>query len=315
MPALSALARPQPGPYPITYEEANRAMNLPIALPLLLGLVGADSEPAGEGQVQAAAALREQLLKLHTADAAEYVIYRDEDHKEKAELVRKPVYVWTNPVRVHKQDGAVFVWTYRGRPEALGCIFSGSTGHDRGITHEFHSLSLGVLDVEREGRHAKTWSPGAPGLVLKPIVGAPKPEATAPKRLLQMRTLSREFSAHSKDGKGNRWELRLLPQPLYRYESTDPDVLDGGLFAFVTSAGTDPEVLLAIEARRLADRQEHVWQFGVARFSDLALSVKHQGEEVFDAPLVQGNMPQLYPKQQYWVFGDRFVPLLDAEAR
>jgi hypothetical protein len=53
-----------------------------------------------------------------------------------------------------------------------------------------------------------------------------------------------------KDGQERRWELRLLPHPLYRYESTDPDVVDGALFAFVTSAGTDPEALLAIEARK-----------------------------------------------------------------
>ena len=51
------------------------------------------------------------------------------------------------------------------------------------------------------------------------------------------------FTATSEDAKGGRWNRRLLPQPLYRYESTDPDVVDGALFAFVTSAGTDPEVL------------------------------------------------------------------------
>ena len=41
-----------------------------------------------------------------------------------------------------------------------------------------------------------------------------------------------------------------LPQPLYRYESTDPDVLDGAVFGFVTSAGTDLEALVVIEARK-----------------------------------------------------------------
>ena len=61
--------------------------------------------------------------------------------------------------------------------------------------------------------------------------------------------IAREFSATTRDAQENRWELRLLSQPIYRYESTDPDVLDGALFAIVTSAGTDPEAILLIETR------------------------------------------------------------------
>ena len=118
------------------------------------------------------------------------------------------------------------------------------------LYHEFHSLSLSVLDVSRSGSH--TWTPEAPGIELTPIAEAPRPARSAPQRLVQMRALTHDFSASTKDDKERRWELRLLPQPLYRYKSTDPDVLDGALFAFVTSAGTDPEALLVLEARKPA---------------------------------------------------------------
>ena len=75
-----------------------------------------------------------------------------------------------------------------------------------------------------------------------------------------MRDLAREFSGTTQDLEEHRWELRLLPQPLYRYESTDPDVLDGAVFAFVTSAGTDPEAILVLEARKDPGASAPKWQ-------------------------------------------------------
>ena len=63
-------------------------------------------------------------MEIYGAEAAEYAIYRDASRKEKVELRPEPVYVWTNPVRGGGQDGAVYVWTCRGRAEALGSFFS-----------------------------------------------------------------------------------------------------------------------------------------------------------------------------------------------
>ena len=123
-----------------------------------------------------------------------------------------------------------------------------------------------------------------------------------------MRTLTHDFSASTKDDQDRRWELRLLPQPLYRYESTDPEVVDGALFGFVTSAGTDPEALLAIEARKSAPTSGPVWQYGIARFTDLQLWVRHRGKEVFSAPPVLYNLPYEDPKHRYRAFRDRDIP-------
>ena len=67
-------------------------------------------------------------------------------------------------------------------------------------------------------------------------------------------------------------ELRLLPQPLYRFESTSPDSLDGALFTFVT--GTDPELMLMIEMR--PTKEGPAWHFGAGRFTDLALKLRHK---------------------------------------
>lgn len=128
-----------------------------------------------------------------------------------------------------------------------------------------------------------------------------------------MRALAREFSATTRDMNHRQWELRLLPQPLYRYESTDPAVLDGTVFAFVTSAGTDPEVILVIEARKPAAGGEPAWQFAVARFTDLTLWVRHKGTVVFTAETIPLGGIDQDGKYRYHVFKDRVIPAIGGD--
>jgi hypothetical protein len=276
-------------------------MNWTVVLTLLVAL--AADEP------EAARAERERLMKLHLGDALEYTIYRDAGQQEKLDFRKEPVYVWTNPVRTSQQDGVVFIWTGRGRPEAIGTIFSSATaGGQRRVSHELHSLSLSTLAVTRQGTHENQWTPKVAGIELAPIEGAPRPAGAAAQRLGQMRAIAREFSAATRDAQDNRWELRLLSQPLHRYESTDPEVLDGALFAFVTSAGTDPEALLIIEARQRPKGAAPVWYRSLARFTDLNLSVRYKGMEVFSAASTRGNALKMYPNQEYRHFSDRIIP-------
>jgi hypothetical protein len=260
---------------------------------------------------EAARNKRERLLRLYTSEAAEYAVCRDASRKDRLELRREPVYVWTNPLREDGQDGAVFVWTCRGRAEIIGCIFMSPTAHPRHVYHEFHSLALSVLDVKRSGNHEKTWTPLAPGVELKPIAEAPAPLPSAAQRLAQIRTLTRDFTASTLDHKDRHWDLRLLPQPLYRYESTDPDIIDGAVFAYVTSAGTDPEAILVLEARKIAGRDLPVWHYALCRFTDTELRVKYKGDEVFTAPLVPAGAPVQDPKHRYRVWYDRTIRAIE----
>jgi hypothetical protein len=262
---------------------------------------------------QAGPSKREQLLEVYTNDAAEYTIYRDGSRTEKAELRREPVFVWTNVLGAGDEYGAAFVWTCRGRVEVLGTFFSFPEAGQRKLCHEFHSLSLSTLDVNRSA--PKCWNPEAPGIELTSILDAPAPANSVPRRLVQMRALAHDFSASTRDGKERHWELRLLPQPLYRYLSTDPDVLDGALFVFVTSAGTDPEALLIIEARRPAAGVDPVWHYAVGRFTDLNLSVRHKGKEVFTAPLFPYDASRQDSKHRYRVFFDRYIPPVEDKTR
>ena len=282
-----------------------------LALILVPALPGQAPAPQPD---QPPKARRERLLELYRGEATSYVIHRDSDRHEKVELRRDPVYSWTNPVRSDGQDGDVFVWTCRGRAEVVGTFFSYPSTGPRSLNHELHSLSTSVLDVSRAGG-ANQWKPQAPGVEPVPIADAAAPAGSPAQRLRQMRVLTQDFAASSVDLEGKRWEFRLLPQPLYRYESTDPDVLDGAVFAFVTSAGTDPEIILVIEARKPPDQAAAAptWHYALARFSDLTLTVRHKGREVYTAPPIPWDAPEQDPKQRYRTFRDRGIPPMESE--
>ena len=145
---------------------------------------------------------------------------------------------------------------------------------------------------------------------MKPIPGAPDPAATAPARLAQIRALAREFSGRSLSDAGVAWDLRLLPRPLHRYESTDPEVLDGAVFALVSNAGTDPEVILVVEARKTPEGAR--WVFGAARFSDMSLWLKHKDREVWSAIRGPENTFANDAQHRFRFYQDRIVPEIDA---
>jgi hypothetical protein len=77
----------------------------------------------------------------------------------------------------------------------------------------------------------------------------------------------------------DRESLRLLPRPLYRYETSDGPIIDGAVFAFVM--GTDPETLLLIEAVENADGT--AWQYAFARRTSGELEGRHAGKVVWKA--------------------------------
>jgi hypothetical protein len=269
-------------------------------------LLGADDTPA------ASAKAIEALQKFHLAEAQRWSMFVDDRQQTKAQLRTKPIYVWTNPTRSGGQNGAVYVWIHRGRPVVVGSIFSHPEEGKRILCHEFHSLA----EEELQPKHPQTepWEPKAPVEML-PLVGAAAPEQSPSKRLLQMKALARDFTAYSVDYMKERWELRLLGQPLYRYEKPQDDVIDGTIFAFVTSAGTDPEVVLVLEARKQGSGP--AWFYRAIRFSDSDLHVQRDGKEVWNSVRDETRNTLYYnPDHTYRLIRDRYVeelPELKAE--
>ena len=224
--------------------------------------------PAKEPKA-ASAPLREQYLLA----AKKYEFFLDKDKKVPLAFEPNPVFSWSND---DDWSGDVFVWAAGGRPRVIGCVLSGPGKPGRLAFHEFHALSPDPLGPAAMTA-GYTWAPA--GVEFRKLAGAPA--ATAAARLPQMRAAARDLAAWMEaDGK---WELRLLPRPLMRYQPADGDVIDGALFCWVWTKGTDPEVVVAVECHRTAAGPLE-WRFAPIRFSNRELWLKSGDREVWRVP-------------------------------
>jgi hypothetical protein len=271
----------------MTNQRARHAL---IVLAPLLGFAGfIRAEPPQDEKTRA-----EEFAQFAKREAAAYTI-RLEGSDRPLTLQPVPVLKWSNPV-VGSIYGDVFIWTDNGRPEAVASIYRFYTPPVR-RANEFHSFALGPLSAER--KRFVVWTPSRPGLELKTIPDAAAPADSASARLRQMRAIAQEFTGRQTTREGVDRDMRLLAQPIYRYENTKGDLIDGGLFVFVV--GTDPEVFLLIEARRPA-RGVAEWRFAATRMNNVNLRLNHRGREVWSVPELP--WPQVYDSTQpYAVFG------------
>ncbi len=266
-----------------------------LGLGLVLLAVAADPD---EG-------LAKQMLPVYVKEASDYTIAVESAPKQALELRKEPVFEWSNPIRPGLQQGVIFLWLRDGRPAALGSIFSQPDLKlsGRKVIHEFHALDSEKLLVSRPDA-LNEWKPQA-GLERKELPDAGTPAATPAARLVQMRRLAQDFSGHETDRDGKRWDLRLLPAPLYRYPEARSGVADGALFALISEAGTDPEVLLLIEAKEVEGKPR--WEYALGRFSDRSLYVRRKEQEVWSSVLSETNVHTHDPLHLYRLYGDKVV--------
>jgi hypothetical protein len=239
---------------------------------ILLLLGGSPSQPPADppidtkAEAEATGAGAKKLV-------AEFVVRLDASSDKRLKAEPEPVLRWTNHLG-RRFYGDVFVWTHDGRPEVIVSINHGIQPGRRSREAEILSLSTGRPIMS----HGETviWEPSGPGMVFKPVPGAPKVGATAAERLRQMRDLAAQFSVVAGYGPTgeNKETLRLMATPIYRYQSPGQGVADGAIFNF--AQGTNPEAFLVIEARG----KDPEWQFCFGRmngFCSLRAAWKDKG--------------------------------------
>jgi hypothetical protein len=263
--------------------------------------------PAAEPAADPAEGLAKKMLPIYIKEAEAYSLAVASAPRKPLELKKEPVFEWTNPIRERLQQGVIFLWLRDGRPAALGCIFSSPHGRlpGRRINHEFHALDREKLAVSRP-QAVNEWKPQA-GLDRKELPDAGAPAATRRARLAQMRQLAREFTGHEINSEGKRGELRLLPTPLYRYPEARSNVIDGAIFALASTVGTDPEVLLLIEAHKEGDKVR--WEYALGRFSNWDLYVQRKDREVWSSIASKTNTILHDPLHRYRSYPDKVVSL------
>jgi hypothetical protein len=232
------------------------------------------------------------------------------DKPAQATLHAEPLLRWSNPI-AGSVYGEVFLWHVDGRPAALASIFRWYHPFKDG-TVEIVSLSPSPVQAREDDE--VQWDCREAGVSFQAAGDMQAPAAGRGSRLVQMRDFVRRFAVELKDRRGGETvsrELRLLNQPMYRYESVEQGVIDGALFTFAEA--NDPEVIVIVEAFRDGDAQK--WRYGLARMNNHEMQVRMDSAVVKSWPHVNQPWKNLKSSYAFLVFDPQSVKIEDAPAR
>jgi hypothetical protein len=232
-----------------------------------------DSTPADDNEAA-------ERLQFMVDSAGKYRVTSADGEATRLELHPEPLLRFSNTVS-GVPDGILVLWKIGSRPAAIAQVFLIKEGL---WIHEGQSIAPVPLQFELNGE--VKWAPREAAPAPQPLDGAPAPAGSPVPRLRQMRRLAERFTGTDDfkisptDAEAERNELRMLPTPVYRYESVEDGVVDGAVFAFVH--GTDPEMLLVLEAQD--DGSGAQWQYSLAAMTCWAVQAQLDGEEVWTSP-------------------------------
>ena len=229
---------------------------------------------------------RAEVRKVTEQRATNMKVQLAGEHKTSGELVRAPLYNYTDqPRRI--VDATLWGWTIDGRLAGI-CKIERKFGLDVKTGYWqicFGSLSPDLINVEWADGYR--FSSKKPGIVRQPVGGALRPAENKTARIRQIKEIASRFRSTLVDeGSGQRQEMRLLTQPLYRYDSGEGNLHDGAVFG-ITANGTNPDAILVIEVEKSADGQPE-FVFGVTGMTQQALIIALDDREVWTKPQVPG---------------------------
>src|SRR5262249_12121149 len=112
--------------------------------------------------------------------------------------------------------------------------------------------------------------------------------AGSPARLRKTKDIAQRFGPVIIDTQENsRQEMRLLPRPIYRYESATNELLDGAVLGLTTN-GTNPDAILVVELHQPQGSAPQ-WKFGIAGMTASGLSMTLDDREVWSKPYVRST--------------------------
>jgi len=238
-----------------------------VLLSTAAGLSLAQDAPAEATKASAA----KEWLAERTAEFESYRFELEGPKPKTLTMETRSLLNWSNAER-GTAVGAVFLWTYEGRPEMIACAF----GRGKSLRHEFHSLSTQPIMAELAGTRVHRFKPG---IEWHELADAPEPAASRALRLAQMRRQAERFRATffvlRPMGNKEPAETRLLTQPVYRWPAST--ATDGAIFLFVQ--GTDPECALTLETTA-----EKKWRYALTRQTKSALKADLDDKPVLELP-------------------------------
>ncbi len=209
------------------------------------------------------------------------------------DMLPNPLLTYGDAAR-NNEAGTLWAWGKSGRPVAFVELYR-NVGKDQPWVHALTMTSPELIQLKAPT--GQRWTPKKSHFALRDVPGAPDVGGQPAVRLRQMKEISRRFEAHEFwDPNNSRFEMRLLVQPVHRYQDDAAKLIDGTVF--VLAHGTNPEVLVQIEAH--ATQQPPRWSYSLARLGSAELHVSIDSKEVWTEPRTPGIVGQ--PVDPYWLF-------------
>ena len=205
----------------------------------------------------------------YVQSVAESLRIESDQENDDLKLKAAPLLKYSDPARGYSAAG---VWRLgeTGRPMALLSVEHWLRAETDEPRLMFELISLTERTYRVKSASVALPADGSPPKFAA-LKGLEKPAAGQKQRLIQMRNLARRFAVEEKN-MGEFFSLRLLTQPIDRYEDADRGIADGAVFVFVY--GTNPELALLLEC----DQEQ--WRYALARMSWAELSIEFDDKEV-----------------------------------
>jgi hypothetical protein len=216
-----------------------------------------------------------------------------DEAKDVVALLDRPLLAFGDSARSN-ENGTLWAFGKTGRPAAFLELYQ---PQDRG--NWVHAVTLTGQQRAVMTTPVRTrWAPEKTQIEPALLPNAAAPHAREGTRTRQLKELARRFTAHEFwDPDNSRFQLRLLVQPVHRYSDAKAGLHDGA--AFILAHGTNPEVILLIEAQ--GEKLEAArWNYSLARLGSAELHVELDGKEVWKRDRTPGVVGK--SSDPYWLF-------------
>jgi hypothetical protein len=252
---------------------------------VVIPVTRADEPPAKEFTAERQLILRD----MRTAVAAMSVSEKKGATLQQAKLVEEPIFRYSDPQR-QILDGTMWVWTIDDLPVMTMKLECCSLPEpERRWLFNVGSTSTKLIEVKWPFEHK--FESKKPGMKFQPLEAGPKLAESRSGKLLQLKQLSRKFSATmlGTTGPDDKSEMRMLPTPLFRYSSKSGQIADGAMFG-LSATGTNPDAIVAIQWRDKGTTGH--WEFACMGTTNGGLQIRLDDTEVWSQPILVGQGPE-----------------------
>jgi hypothetical protein len=203
--------------------------------------------------------------------------------ERRPELVEAPLIHYADQVR-NLPESTLWVWQQQGLP-VLFCKVEQI--RDARASWQYCCVPATADKIDVEWQRQFRWRSRETSFKWVPVADAPEPRDQAPARLTQMKAIVRGFGGETEQTPiKSRQKMRLLASPLHRFAAPEQNVLDGAVFG-LTSNGTNPDVLLVVEALGKEESNAR-WRYAVVGMTGDAVEVVLKDKTVWKKQYTDG---------------------------